>query len=184
MKKLKKKAFMEMLWEDRENRIWERRQEVRIEESGWERERILRGIKCGTMAKKHLATHKPKIVPPPRALGLDDEEDGDGQTLRDGTVLAKASNALSTFMPLYSEALRPYRVTKISTGFQHTLVCTDQGVCLSFSLLPPYAYLELIHVRIAHMNYPPTSKLYHPHLTLRYVNILRLHILVRFRQNF
>ena len=76
MKKLKKKAFMEMLWEDRENRIWERRQEVRIEESGWERERILRGIKCGTMAKKHLATHKPKIVPPPRALGLDDEEDG------------------------------------------------------------------------------------------------------------
>ena len=132
MKKLKKKAFMEMLWEDRENRIWERRQEVRIEESGWERERILRGIKCGTMAKKHLATHKPKIVPPPRALGLDDEEDGDGQTLRDGTVLAKASNALSTFMPLYSEALRPYRVTKISTGFQHTLVCTDQGVCLSF----------------------------------------------------
>ena len=46
---------------------------------------------------------------------LDDE--GDGQTLKDGTVLAKASNNLSTFMPLYSEALRPYRVTKVSTGF-------------------------------------------------------------------
>ena len=35
---------MEMIWEDRENRIWERREnEPRIEESGWE-ERILRGI--------------------------------------------------------------------------------------------------------------------------------------------
>ena len=62
---------------------------------------------------------------------LDDE--GDGQTLKDGTVLANASNNLSTFMPLYSEALRPYRVTKVSTGFQHTLVCTDQGVCVSFA---------------------------------------------------
>jgi alpha-tubulin suppressor-like RCC1 family protein len=133
LKKLKKKALMDMIWDDRENRIWERREnEPRIEESGWERERILRGIKCGTMADKHLKTHKPKVIPPPRRMGLDDEEGGDGETLKDGTVLAKASNSLSTFMPLYSEALRQYRVTKVSTGFQHTLVCTDQGVCLSF----------------------------------------------------
>ena len=65
LKKLKQKAYMDMIWEDRENRIWERREnEPRIEESGWERERILRGIKCGTMADHHLSVHKPKIVPP------------------------------------------------------------------------------------------------------------------------
>ena len=81
MKKLKKKAFMEMLWEDRENRIWDRREnEPRIEESGWERERILRGIKCGTMAERHLKVHKPKIKAPPRMMSLLDDE-GEGEDL-------------------------------------------------------------------------------------------------------
>ena len=52
LKALKKKAYMEMIWEDRENRIWDRREnEPRIEESGWERERILRGINVGRWLK-------------------------------------------------------------------------------------------------------------------------------------
>ena len=41
-KKLKERIKMEMLWEDRENRILDRREfEPRVVQKGWERQRIL-----------------------------------------------------------------------------------------------------------------------------------------------
>ena len=126
---------MEMLWEDRENRIFDRREfEPRIVQKGWERQRIMRGTVLGTMAKKHLKVYKPTLDIPERPIEAlaEDENGGGGATLKDGTMLADASKSLSTFMPLYLESIRIHRVTKVSTGFGHTLLCTDMGACLSF----------------------------------------------------
>ncbi len=134
-KKLKDRIKMEMLWEDRENRIFDRREfEPRIVQKGWERQRIMRGTVLGTMAKKHLKVYKPTLDIPERPIEAlaEDENGGGGATLKDGTMLADASKSLSTFMPLYLESIRIHRVTKVSTGFGHTLLCTDMGACLSF----------------------------------------------------
>ena len=94
-KKLKDRIKMEMLWEDRENRIFDRREfEPRIVQKGWERQRIMRGTVLGTMAKKHLKVYKPTLDIPERPIEAlaEDENGGGGEDeervgIRDSSVL-------------------------------------------------------------------------------------------------
>ena len=145
-KRLKKKILESMVWEDRENRIFERREtEPRVQQKGWHRERILRGTwdfenvnpanstpGNGMSSEHHLSKYQPKMNIPPQSIEGTVDNEGEGGTLKEGTVLSTASKSLNSFMPLYAEAMRIHRVTRVSTGFGHTICCTDQGACLTF----------------------------------------------------
>ena len=96
-KRLKKKILESMVWEDRENRIFERREtEPRVQQKGWHRERILRGTwdfenvnpanstpGNGMSSEHHLSKYQPKMNIPPQSIEGTVDNEGEGGTLKE-----------------------------------------------------------------------------------------------------
>ena len=115
-KKIKKSILREMFLEKASDERIQKRYDSRVHkvdenpaDKGWDRMKRLRGWKIGTIDQ--LKNFKPKTVVPASMAG----GDGDGETLKGGSTMHKASEALSIWDPMYSEALRRYRVVQVST---------------------------------------------------------------------
>ena len=128
-----KKAIWEMFLEKASDERIKKRYVTRVHnvdensaDKGWDRLKRLRGWKIEMIDQ--LKNFKPEMVIPSGPSG----GSGDGETLRGGSTIHKASESLSILDPMYSEALRRYRVVQVSTGLGHTILCTACGVCISY----------------------------------------------------
>ena len=107
-------------------------------DDGWVRERRLRGMESVGEAKDEVMKEKLGRYKGEKASRITEAQGGDGNTLRDGTVLKDAGSQLSKLDPMpvllpnvpYGQSR--FKIIMVAVGYEHTVLLTSCQRVMTF----------------------------------------------------